>query len=90
MTECSFSLNFDQSLPATESVSEKYCSVLDWRLKVEEKILSAYFRPIGLNSQVTKGTSHLGLFLVCEGDAALVETKKESASWSCQVITLFS
>ena len=37
MTECAFSLNFNQSLPATESVSEKYSSVLDWRLKVGRK-----------------------------------------------------
>ena len=35
-------------------------------------------------NQVVKGTSHLGLFLVCEGDSTLV-ANKDAAIWSCQV-----
>jgi len=66
MLICAFPITFKQPLPITEPLSEKYCSVLDWRLKV------------------VKGPSHLGLFLVCEGDSTLV-ANKDAATWSCQV-----
>ena len=35
-------------------------------------------------NQVVQGATHLGLFLVCEGDSTLV-ANKDAATWSCQV-----